>query len=114
MKPPRSSRPSSQPRVAAAPPPPPRPPVRHVAIPEIDTLRELRRALARGGLSAVDMRTPEDCARIASLYVILDLLRLLDEFKRRVEGGERCRLVVVERNAEAGRLAIRIAIEAQP
>jgi hypothetical protein len=88
--------------------------VRHVAIPEIEAMRDLRRALARGGLSPIDTRTPEGCARVAAFYVIIDLLRLLDEFKRRVEAGESCRLVHVKRSHESGRLQIEIAIEPQP
>jgi hypothetical protein len=72
--------------------------VQHVAIPEIEAMRDLRRALARGGLSPINMRSPEGCARVAAFYVIVDLVRLLDEFKRRLEAGER--------------LLIEIAIEA--
>ncbi len=88
--------------------------VRRVAIPGINVLRELRQTLARGGLPPLDKRTPEDCARIASFRTILALLRLLDEFTRRVEAGEYCRLVEVERDSQPGRLLVEIQIEAQP
>jgi len=101
-----------RPRVASAPPTDPC--VRRLAIPEINALRELRRALARGGIPPLDKRTPEDSARIGAFQTIGALLRLLDEYKRRVEDGQRCRLVEVERSPQPGRILIEIAIEAQP
>jgi hypothetical protein len=45
----------------------------HLAIPEIDALRELRRALARGGIPPLGKRTPEDSARVAAFYAVLML-----------------------------------------
>jgi len=87
---------------------------RRMVIPEFETLRKLRDALARGGLRALGERTPEDHARIAEFETIASLLRFLEEFKRRVEAGERCRLLQVKRRHDPGRLSIEIAIEAQP
>ncbi|APR78530.1 Hypothetical protein A7982_03877 [Minicystis rosea] len=49
--------------------------------------------------------------RVAAFYVLVDLLRLLDELKRRVDSGQRCRLVVVKRSDESGRFSTEIAIE---
>jgi len=85
--------------------------MRRIAIPEIETLRKLRDVLARGRLRAETERTPEDHARIATFELIAALMRVLDEFKRRVEGGERCRLVRVKCSHERGRLSIELAIE---
>lgn len=85
--------------------------VRRVAIPEIEALRELRRALACGGIPPLDKRTPSDCARIAAFYTVLDLVRLLEAFKSRFEGGERCRIVEVRRSHELRRFAIEFAID---
>jgi len=100
-----------RPRVSSAPPTVAG--ARHLAIPEIRELREARRALARGGIPPLDKRTPEDGARIAAFQTITALLRLLDEYKRRVEDGQHCRLVEVDRGLQPGRLLIEIAIEAQ-
>ncbi len=86
-------------------------PVSRLAIPEIKALRELRVTLARGGLPAPDKRTPEDHARIAGFRVIEELLRLLDQFRHRVESGERCRIVEREHAREPGRLVIELSIE---
>jgi hypothetical protein len=89
-------------------------PAHRLAIPEIKTLRELRRVLAHGGLPAPPKRTSVDCARIASFRTLEELCRLLDEFRRRVEAGERCRLVEREHGTESGRMLIEIAIEVAP
>lgn len=87
--------------------------VRSIALPEIKALRELRHALARGGLPPFDKRTPEDWARIAAFRTIFELLRLLDEYKRRTERGERCRLVEQERDRGPGRLVVEITLEVE-
>jgi hypothetical protein len=92
--------------------PPPRPTTDPLAAPEFTTLRELRRAFSIGGLPAE--RTPEAHARIAAFCVIGELLRLLDEFRRRIRAGQRCRLVVHEQTSEPGRLALHVTIEAEP
>jgi len=92
-----------------------KPPIsRRLAIPELKTLRELRRTLAYGGIPAADKRTPEDDARIAAFRAIEELLRLLDEYRRRVERGEHCRLVEREHPLEPGRLLLELAIEVRP
>ncbi len=92
--------------------PPPRPPEDPLEAPEFTTLRELRRLLSIGGLPAE--RTPEAHARIAAFYALTELLRLLDEYRRRIRCGQRCRLVVHEQTSEAGRLALHVTIEAEP
>jgi hypothetical protein len=89
-------------------------PVRRLAIPEIKALRELRTALAYGGLPAPDRRTPEDHARIAAFRVVGELLWFFGQFQHRVENGERCRIVEREHPRQMGRLVIEFAIEAQP
>lgn len=100
------------PRVLASTTVPPSLPLRHeLLIPEFKTLRELRRVLGRGGLPALDKRTPEDSARIASFRAIEELCRVLGEYKRRVENGERCRLVEREHGSEPGRLHVEFVIE---
>jgi hypothetical protein len=82
-----------------------------VALPEVVALRELRRALARGGLPQMGQRTPEDHARIASFRAVEELLALLDHYRGRVTNGESCRLVEREHPREPGRLLIEIVIE---
>jgi hypothetical protein len=62
----------------------------------------------------MDKRTPEDHARIASFRTLEELLSLLDQFRRRVANGERCRLVEREHRREPDRFIIEIAIEVQP
>jgi hypothetical protein len=94
---------------SAPPPPPPKDPL---AAPEFTTLRELRRLFSKGGLPAE--RTPEAHARIATFCALTDLLRLLDEYRRRVRCGQRCRLRVHEQPSEPGKLSINITIEAEP
>ncbi len=81
---------------------------RSLAIPEIDTLRELRRAFARGGLPP---RTPEDSVRLAAFRSLEGFLDLVDEFRRRIERGERSRLVEREHLTAPGRFVIEIVIE---
>ena len=83
-----------------------------LSLPELRTLRELRTRLARGGMPPLDKRTPDDSARIVAFRVIEELLRLFERYRRRVEQGERCRLVERERAAEPGALLIEIVIEA--
>ncbi len=81
-------------------------------IPELRTLRELRAVLARGGLPA--RRTAESQARIAAFRTVEELLRLLDEYRERVERGARCRLVEREHGREPGRLLLELRIEEGP
>jgi hypothetical protein len=83
-----------------------------LATPEFTTLRELRRAFSLGGLPAE--RSPEAHARIAAFCVVGELLRLLDEYRRRIRAGQRCRLVVREAPSEPGRLLLDVAIEERP
>jgi len=85
-----------------------------LAIPEIKAMRELRHALAAGGMPALDKRTPADSARIAGFRLLVELLRLYERFRRRVEAGERCRIVERERPREADRLILELEIEGQP
>jgi hypothetical protein len=99
--------------VTAAKPAPPRAPVRVLALPELRALREVRKALAYGGLPPAHLRTPEDCARISSFRVIEELLRVLDVYRRRVESGEKCRLVETEHRREPGRLLVELVIEVE-
>ncbi len=87
-------------------------PASPLAAPEFAMLRQLRGALARGGLPA--RRTPEDHARIAAFRTVQELLVLLDEYRRRVECGDRCRLVEREHEHKPGRLLFEVAIEVEP
>jgi hypothetical protein len=80
-------------------------------LPEHKALRELRLALSRGDLPRPARRTSADWARVATFSTIAELLRFLDEFKRRVEGGEPCRLVEIKQPQQPGRLRIEIVIE---
>jgi hypothetical protein len=86
-------------------------PVRFFTIPELRLLQELREALARGGMPPPDKRTPEDSARIGAFRTVAELLHLFGRLKRRIEGGERCRLVEREHAREPGRLVIELVIE---
>jgi hypothetical protein len=85
-----------------------------LALPELAALRELRRALAHGGLPRMDVRTPADHARIASFRTVEELLWLLDRFRGRIASGERCRLVEREHRRDPDRLVVEISIEVQP
>lgn len=85
------------------------PPIRTFRIPEHDLLKRLRdMATIRG-----DGSTPEASARLAIYRVTAELLRLLLELKRRVERGERCRVVEVEQTTELGEFSLRFKIETQ-
>jgi hypothetical protein len=90
-----------------------RAPIRVLALPELKSLRELRKALAWGGLPPAHLRTPEDCARIGAFRVVGELLRVFDEYRRRVEGGEKCQLVEREHRHEPGRFLVELAIEVE-
>ena len=100
--------------VAGSEAPAVRAPASPLAAPEFTTLRDLRRALARGGLRSPSQRTPEDHARIAAFRTLEELMRLLDEYRRCVEGGQRCRLVEREHPREPGRLLLEVVIEVEP
>jgi hypothetical protein len=85
--------------------------VRNVlAAPEFETLRDLRRRFARGGLPPVATRSPEDDARIAVFSTLVELLRVLREFRDRVARGEAVRLQVCEQPTEPGRMRIELVI----
>jgi hypothetical protein len=88
--------------------------VRIFAIPELRLLQELRAALARGGMPQLARRTPEDCARLGLFRLVEEALLFLGQFKRRIEGGERCRLVERERAREPGRFVVELVIEPLP
>jgi hypothetical protein len=85
-----------------------------MVLPEHEALRDLRRALARGGLPPMHARTPTDMARIASFRVMEELLRFLAEYRRRIDAGERCRIVDREGPRVAGRLDLHFVIEVDP
>lgn len=92
----------------------PAPCVRTVALPEIKTLRELRHIFARGGARTPDCRTPEDWARLASFEVVSGLVSMLEAYRRRVERGERCRLITQKHERPPTRFTVEIVIEEQP
>lgn len=94
--------PSSGVPASAALTPPPR-----LVIPELRALQELRALLARASTLP---HTPEDSARVVAFHAIAALLRILDRFRKRVESGERCRLVREEREGGADRVVIELAI----
>jgi hypothetical protein len=84
-----------------------RPPtLRTFHIPELRTLRQLREMTGIHG----DGSTPEDSARRATHLITCEVLRFLGELKRRIERGERCRVVEVERAFEAGMLSFKFKI----
>jgi hypothetical protein len=85
-----------------------------MVLPEYEAMRELRRELARGGLPPVHARTPADMARIASFRALEELMRFLSEYRRRIDAGERCRIVEHESPRVAGRLDLHLMIEVDP
>jgi hypothetical protein len=85
--------------------------VRIFAIPELRSLQTLRAALAIGGMPPLDKRTAEDSARLGLFRLVEEALIFLGQFKRRIEGGERCRLVERERAREPGRFVVELVIE---
>lgn len=90
---------------------PPPPSARRFTIPEHGLMSELRHMLAAGKVPA---QTPEDHARNASFRVLAALLLFLADFKRRVERGDRVRIVEREHPSQAGRIIVEFTIEAQP
>jgi hypothetical protein len=82
--------------------------------PEFTALREVRSALGRGGLPSPDQSTPQEQARLASFRTLEELLRILDEYRRRIESGERCRLVEREHERVPGQLLVELVIEEVP
>lgn len=78
--------------------------------PDYETLRNLRRRFARGGLPAFAVRSPEDEARIATFKTISALLCVLREFRDRVARGDAVRLVVSEQTIEPGRVRVEFVI----
>lgn len=84
---------------------------RRLVIPGLRQLQDLRHLYARGGLPPSDTRTPEDWCRITAFRVVEELLRLLEDYRRRSEEGERCRLVERPHATERGRLRLELVIE---
>jgi hypothetical protein len=82
---------------------------RLLAAREFATLRDLRQVFARGGLRSE--RTPHHDVRLASFRVVVELLRLLEEFRRRIEEGERCRIVEREHARRPGQFVLEFMIE---
>lgn len=56
------------------------------------TLREVRRELSRGGLPPEHERTAEDHVRIALFEVVSNVLRVVENYRARVQRGEAVRL----------------------
>jgi hypothetical protein len=83
-----------------------------LAAPEFGMLRDVRHAFAHGGLASE--RTPSKYARLVTYRALDELPCLLDEYRRRVGDGERCRLVEREHGREQGRMVIELEIEALP
>ena len=81
---------------------------------ELWAMRELRRALSQGPVPPLERRSPEIHARLACFRIVKDLLSLLDAYGRRVERGERCRLVEREHPRENGRLLLEFMFEVLP
>lgn len=86
-------------------------PVRWMVVPERRTFQDLRRTLAQGGMPPVHKRTPEDYARIAAFRTLEELLAVLEEYRRRVEAGQTCRLVEREHVRVPGKLLVELVIE---
>jgi hypothetical protein len=78
-------------------------------VPAFRALRELLRDLGKGGLPRFAARTPEEDARLCAYHALNELCHLLDQFRRRVERGERVRLVVTDEGRRLG--CARIALE---
>ncbi len=85
---------------------------RALDVPEVAQLRQLRASLARGGMPR--RRSAEDQARLAAFRTVDELLQVLDEYRRRLESGARCRLVEHEHGREPGRLLLELRIEQDP
>lgn len=104
-----------EPRPPRVPPLPSHEPAgRPFVIPEGKTLRELRHTLARGGLRPASQRMPEQDARIVEFRTVQELLRFLEQYRRRIEAGEKCRIMERDHPWEPGRLLIEFAIEVRP
>lgn len=86
-----------------------RPLPRTFHIPEHALLRRVREMAAIRG----DGRTPEDSARFALWRLIGEFLRLASELKRRVEAGERCRIVEEPQPPELGAMHVKLKIEVE-
>jgi|HubBroStandDraft_6_1064221.scaffolds.fasta_scaffold153480_2 hypothetical protein len=88
-------------------------PASPIAAPEFAMLRDVRRALVRGRLPPRDARSPADQARIAAFRALEELLHVLDDYRRRVQCGERCRLVERDHGRTPGRLMFELSIEVE-
>lgn len=82
-----------------------------LALPAFATLRALRRELSRGGMPAENERTAEDQARIALFVVVSDVLRVLEDFRARVQRGEAVRLRTRPIDNTEGRARFDVTIE---
>ena len=81
---------------------------------QLRAMRELRQALSKGHVPPLERRSPETQARLACFRIVKDLLSLLGAYGRRVERGERCRLVEREHPREKGRLLLELVFEEVP
>ena len=78
--------------------------------PEYGTLRALRRAFARGGVSRCAARTPADDARIAVSLTLEHLLGVLEAYRKACLRGERVVLEIGERGMSPCRIVMDIAV----
>ncbi len=78
--------------------------------PEYDTLRALRRAFARGGVSPRVARTPADDARIAASLAIEQLLGVLEAYRKACLRGEPVIVEISERGRSPRRIVMDIAL----
>lgn len=80
-----------------------------LAAPEFASLRQVRRALSKGGLPSTP--TPADAARLSMFYVLQEALRFMEDFRSRVRRGERVHLRTVEQKSSPGRLVIILEVD---
>jgi hypothetical protein len=85
--------------------------VNPIADATFQALRDLRRDFGCAGIPSKDCRTQEDDARLVSFCVLQELVHILDQFRRAVEQGEQCRLVVREHGRQLGKAIIEISIQ---
>jgi hypothetical protein len=77
-------------------------------------LRHVRLTLSAGGLTAAERRTPEGSVRLATIHACREIEHIIDQLRRRIDAGERCRVVCTEKGRRLGLAIVHLEIVPVP
>jgi hypothetical protein len=77
----------------------------------MNLLRTMRRELVEGGFPPTSKRAPDDWLRFAAFAAINDLLRILNEYRRRTLRGDKCFIFERKHQQKLGHLTLELSVE---